>query len=312
MDNWINLYKQYLTNQKHYSDLTIKSYIYEIKEFELYLVVEDIKFDEIKYTNVRNYISSLHEKSIKNISIRHHLSVLRTFYRYLQDNGLVQTNPFELVSQPKVIQRIPDFLYYDEFETLVDSIEGNTALDIRNRMIIELMYATGIRVFEAVNIKLEDINFDQNVIYIKGKGSKFRYVAFNHICEFYIKEYLQDSRKELMTNKNEHSYLFVNRLGDPITTRGVSDMLARVSLKSPLNKKVHPHMLRHSFATHLLDNGADLRIVQEMMGHASLSSTQIYTHVTTEKLQNTYNQAHPRHNIKHIVEKDEKNNLNDK
>ncbi len=294
MNNWIKSYQQYLEYQKRYSSHTIQSYLYEIMQFDDFLKKEQIAFDEIQYSIVRLYIIELHSNQMKNVTIRHRISVLRSFYHYLQQNKVMDWNPFELIVQPKTIKKIPDFLHYEEFEILVNSIQLDSPLDYRNRMILELLYATGIRVFEAVNIKLEDIDFDNCLILIKGKGNKQRYVVFNPICEYAIMEYLSEARNQLVKSQNKHTYLLVNHLGMPITTRGVRDILKRVSSSSPLNKPLHPHMLRHSFATGLIGEGADLRFVQEMMGHASLSSTQIYTHITTKQLKKIYQNSHPR------------------
>lgn len=295
MREWIDHYLQYLTHLKQYSKLTIKSYLNELEQFYMYCKRESFEsFDQITYAHVRGYIVYLHDHDLSNLSIRHHISVLRCFFTYLLENDIIQVNPFALVSQPKITKKMPEFLYYDEFEELIDSIDLSKPLGKRNRMIIELMYATGLRVGEAINIKLEDIDFNQGLIMVKGKGGKTRYVPFNPICQQYIEEYIEDTRKELMEKGNEdHPYLFVNQYGRKITERGIYDMLGKVSLNSSLKKKVHPHMLRHTFATHLLDQGADIRIVQEMMGHADLSSTQIYTHVTMDKLKKTYMSAHP-------------------
>ncbi len=302
MKEWVNHYLNYLKNLKQYSGLTIKTYSTELEQFNFYCKKETFdQYNQIQYPHVRGYIVHLHDQQLSNLSIRHHISVLRSFFAYLLENEVVETNPFTLVSQPKTTKKMPDFLYYDEFEMLVDSIDLTTPLGRRNQMIIELMYATGLRVSEAVNLKLTDIDFHQDLLVVKGKGGKTRYVPFNPICEQYVKAYIEDTRKELMDKSHEdHSYLFVNQYGRKITERGVYDILEKVSLNSPLKKKVHPHMLRHTFATHLLNEGADIRVVQEMMGHADLSSTQIYTHVTMDKLKKTYMSTHPLANKKSL------------
>lgn len=295
MNNWIKQYIDYLKNLKQYSEDTILSYQKELQDFALFFKQSGLaSYNEINYSIVRGYIVTLHDRHLSNVTIRHHISVLRSFFRYLLENEIVENNPFELVSLPKTEKRIPDFLYYDEFEMLVESIDTTNALGKRNRMIFELLYASGMRVGEIITIKLEDIDFDQGLIMVVGKGLKTRYVPFNPICQQYIVEYIEDSRLELMTKyQEEHHYLLVNQYGRPMTERGVYDIIKRVSKQSPLQKQVHPHMLRHTFATHLLDQGADIRIVQEMLGHANLASTQIYTHVTMDKLKKTYLNAHP-------------------
>lgn len=295
MNNWIKQYIDYLKNLKQYSEDTILSYQKELQDFALFFKQSGLaSYNEINYSIVRGYIVTLHDRHLSNVTIRHHISVLRSFFRYLLENEIVENNPFELVSLPKTEKRIPDFLYYDEFEMLVESIDTTNALGKRNRMIFELLYASGMRVGEVITIKLEDIDFDQGLIMVVGKGSKTRYVPFNPICQQYIVEYIEDSRLELMTKyQEEHHYLLVNQYGRSMTERGVYDIIQRVSKQSPLQKQVHPHMLRHTFATHLLDQGADIRIVQEMLGHANLASTQIYTHVTMDKLKKTYLNAHP-------------------
>lgn len=294
MNNWESNYKDYLENQKHYSVLTIESYLKEIDDFLHYLKIECINIEQINYQVARGYIITLHNRKLSNRSIRHNISVLSGFYKFLQKKSVVISNPFELISLPKMEKKNPDFLYYDEFKKLIEVLEDkNDALSIRNRALIELLYATGIRVFEAVNIHINDINFHQDVILIKGKGSKYRYVPFNLVCRQSLIEYIEDARQELLKEKKE-TFLFINHLGNPLTERGVRDILKRVSISSSLNKQVYPHMLRHTFATHLLNEGADLRIVQELMGHSSLSATQIYTHVTTDRLKAVYLKAHPR------------------
>ena len=295
MKDWIQHYLNYLTHLKQYSKLTIQSYEQVLINFYQYCVGEGFEqFGELQYTHIRGFIMYQHEQHLSHQTIRHHISVLRSFFNYLLENDQTKVNPFALVCQPKVMKKMPEFLYMDEFELLVNSIDVQTTLGQRNRMIIELLYATGLRIEEAVNIKLKDIDFATQTIRVKGKGNKMRDVPFHPLCELYLKEYLDSTRKELMDRYFEvHDFLFVNQYGKAITTRGVANMIDRVAKKSPLKKKIHPHMFRHTFATHLLNEGADIRVVQEMMGHADLSSTQIYIHVTTDKLKNTYLNAHP-------------------
>ena len=293
MNNAVELYLDYLSNQKMYSTHTIDSYARELSVYEQFLKENEIKkYNDVTYPMIRRYLISLRKKQLAHSSVRHHLSVLRSFYKYLISINEADHNPFDLISQPKIEKRLPEFLYLDEFNELVESIDQTTSLGVRNAMILELLYATGIRCEEATTIQLNDIDYDRNEILIHGKGNKSRYVPFNDIAKAYLLEYIEISRVELMGDK-KHNYLFVNRLGDPITTRGVADIIERVSKKSTLNKHVHPHMLRHTFATHMLENGASLRVVQEILGHNSLSSTQVYTHVTMDHLKNKINDSHP-------------------
>ena len=295
MDKWIEYYLQYLLNLKQYSKDTIISYRHVLKGFSLFYRESGLEsIDEIRYPLIRGYIVTLHDQKLNHNSIRHHISVLRSFFNYLMDNDVAKQNPFALVNQPKTQKRMPEFLYLDEFEMLVDSIDTSDLLGQRNRMLLELLYATGIRVGEAIKIKLVDMDYYQDLIRVTGKGNKMREVPFNPICEEYMKAYQEEVRPELLAkSKESHPYFLVNQYGRPMTERGVYDIIKRVGQKSGLNKKIHPHMFRHTFATHLLDQGADLRIVQEMMGHADIASTQIYTHVTMDQLKKSYVNAHP-------------------
>lgn len=292
MNNYHKIYIEYLEKIKQYSPETIKTYNHAIDVFILFFKSNNINdIQDLDYSLVRGYIIFLNNEGLSNSSIRLNISVMRSFYRYLISNDIVRNNPFDLVLQPKVAKRNPDFLYVDEFEMLVDSIDDNTILGARNKMVLELMYATGVRVSELVNIKINDIDFDTRVIRVLGKGNKYRIVPFNPICEQYLKEYINDIRNEF--GLIDHDYLLVNKFGNKITSRGVYDICERVAKNSMLNKRIHPHMFRHTFATHVLDNGADIRVVQEMLGHANLNSTEIYTHVTMDKLKKTYMKAHP-------------------
>ena len=207
---------------------------------------------------------------------------------------LVEENPFSLVTIPKSEKRLPEFFYEDELKLLFRSCETETPLGMRNKALLEILYATGIRVSECCQIRLNDLDFYLSTVLVHGKGHKERYVPFGSFAKISLEQYIYNGRKKLLTSENPHDVLFVNHRGGPLTTRGVRKVLNGMIEKSALNGKIHPHMLRHTFATHLLNNGADLRSVQELLGHAFLSSTQIYTHVTKEHLRKTYMSHHPR------------------
>lgn len=207
---------------------------------------------------------------------------------------VVENNPFSAVSIPKLEKRLPDFFYEEELQQLFLSCDTNTPLGLRNKALLELLYATGIRVGECTKIQLSDIDFSVSTVLVRGKGQKERYVPFGSFAHNALEAYIKAGRNKLMKNASTHSYLFVNYRGGILTDNGVRDILNKMMNTSSSQGKIHPHKLRHSFATHLLANGADMRTVQELLGHAFLTSTQIYTHVTNEYLKKTYMSYHPR------------------
>lgn len=287
-------YIKYLRFERGYSSLTIESYQREINEFIEFLNAESIdSFEQVEYVMLRGYLIKLHEKKLSASSINHKLSSLRNFYRFLVKRKYVKNNPFLLVESLKTAKRNPDFLYIDEINGLLDSIDISTNLGIRNKAMLELMYATGMRCSEVVNLTIDQIDFSQNIILIHGKGDKDRYVPFHDYAASWLKRYILDVRSEL-TASNNHQFVFVNNRGHQMTNRGIEDILNRIAYQYDSMLKIHPHTIRHSFATHMLDAGMDLRIVQQLLGHSSLSTTQVYTHVTKEKLKSVYHQSHPR------------------
>jgi len=292
-------YIEYLDSIKNYSDHTIKSYSDDISQFIEYLSVNSIDdITSITYRDVRYYYSHLSNyktnqgRGYKAQSIMRKISSLRTFYQYLLRKELLESNPFALLEPPKKEVKLPKFLYFNELEKIISSIDRTTVLGLRDYMIFELFYATGVRVGEIVNIKVSDIDFSNQMIRVFGKGSKERLVPINSVCKQVINEYIEESRPSLL--KGESDYLLLNNRGKSLTTRGIRYILDQVVLKSGVNIGISPHMLRHTFATHLLDEGADLRVVQELLGHERLETTQIYTHVTKHRLQEVYLKAHPR------------------
>ena len=285
---YLNYLKQSLTDSKH----TYDAYQRDISRFINFLKQEAIfDLNQVNRFVVNNFITFLrienNQIQLSNSSLARNLSALRSFYNYLIEFHDFKNNPFLGISSGKKAQKLPEFLYYNEIELLFDAIDVTTDLGIRNRALFELMYASGLRVSEVVALKLADINFQQRYLLVLGKGQKERYLPFH-------KEALEWLEKYRMIRNSTEAVFFLNTNGKALTTRGVQYILNQIVLKAGLNLKVHPHMLRHSFATHLLDNGADLRTIQELLGHANIATTQVYTHVSVDSLTNAYQKAHPR------------------
>ncbi len=292
----LSLFIQYLQVEKNYSEYTIKYYQDDIKDFFLFMDGEGVKsLIEVEYLHARLYLTNLHQKEYKRSSVSRKISSLRSFYRFLNKEKRVNDNPFSYVSQPKKETRLPQFFYEEEIEQLLKACGGESAADQRNKALFELLYATGIRVSECASIQLKDIDFSLSTILVKGKGRKERYVPFGSFAHSAIESYVKNGRVELMKKHNEPiTHLFLNLKGASLTPRGIRYILTELIKKASMTSKIHPHMLRHTFATHLMNNGADMRSVQELLGHTHLSSTQIYTHVTKDHLRQTYLKHHPR------------------
>ena len=231
------------------------------------------------------------DKKYEKKTISRHISTLRSYYKYLYEEKKIKKNPMELISNPKLDKKLPNFLYYDELEILLNIPDKSTTLGIRDALILEMLYSTGIRVSELINIKMKDINRSNKKILIMGKGSKERYVLYGEVLDNLLDLYIKDSRIKL--NKNSE-YLILNKNGNQITDRGIRLIISNILKKGSLDFHVSPHTLRHTFATHMLENGADLKSVQELLGHENLSTTQVYTHVTNERLRTVYLKTHPR------------------
>ncbi len=295
MDVLLKLFIEYLQMEKNYSKYTIEHYHHDIRDFFMFIAEQAIEnVNNVQYSDARLYLTKLYEKKLAKKTIAKKISCLRSFYKFLLREKLVDTNPFALVTIPKAEKRLPQFFYESELELLFQSCETETPLGQRNKALLELIYATGIRVSECCQIRISEIDFYLSTVLIHGKGSKERYVPFGSKAKEALDLYITSGRKKLVKGKENHDGLFVNHRGGRLSTRGVSKILNSMIEKSALNGTIHPHMLRHSFATHLLNNGADLRTVQELLGHAYLSSTQVYTHVTNERLRKTYMEHHPR------------------
>lgn len=288
---YIEEYLRYIKTVKKYSDYTITNYQIDIYEFSNYL---NDSILNINYEIVSLYLEYLYKMKLNRNSISRKLSSLRGFYDYLKKEKLIEVNYFKEVSNPKKYLTLPKYVDNNDLEKMFMVSNLDTPLGQRNRLIIELLYATGIRVGELVSIKLEDIELSQNTIRILGKGSKERIVIYGSFCEDILNLYLSDGRRELNPKSN---YLILNKNGNKLSTRAVRDIIDNIILQAHINNHVSPHMLRHTFATDLLSNGADLMSVKELLGHSSLNTTSIYTHLTDEQIRNVYNNTHPRAKI---------------
>ncbi len=288
----LNSYLDYLKYQKNYSDYTILSYQNDIIEYLDYINSEGLNYKDIEYSDIRFYLMYLKDtKNDNNSSIDRKLSALRGFYKYMANEGIVKSNVFSLVSGPKKSKKLPRYFEYNELEELF-KVPDDSPLGQRDLLLLEMLYATGCRVGELVSIKVNDIDFGRKNILILGKGNKERYVTYGEYCEDALKKYLNDGYLSL--NKNKIEELFINNNGGPLTERGVRYILDKLIKQTSINKSISPHMIRHSFATHLLNEGCDLLTVQKLLGHESIKATQIYTHVTTDRLKEVYYHSFPR------------------
>lgn len=286
-------YLDYLCYEKNYSKHTIINYSDDIVEYLDYVDSEGLDFKNIEYSDIRFYLMYLKDtKKDNNSSIDRKLSAIRGFYKYLANNKVVKNNVFSLVNGPKKGKKLPRFFEYNELEELFNACDLSTPLGQRDRLLLEMLYATGVRVSELVSIKLSDIDEGAHNILILGKGNKERYVTYGDYCSEILDLYLSDGYLKLNINKSP--YLFLNNNGGNLTDRGVRYILDRIIKHTSIQKNISPHMIRHSFATHLLNEGADLLSVQKLLGHESIKATQIYTHVTTDRLKEVYFRSFPR------------------
>lgn len=286
--------------ERGFAGLTLRFYIRDLKEFLKFISnkkIEDfnIKKDfKILPSIIREYLASLF-KSRKKSTVSRKLASLRTFFKFLEREGAIDSDPTEGLSFPKVPKSLPRFLNQDEAKVLVESPEKTDALTVRDRALLELLYSSGLRVAELTGLKIQDIDMENELVKVKGKGGKERIVPFGEKAKEALIEYLHE--REKLLNKNRlvsTDFLFLNYRGEKLTTRSVGRIIKKYRTKSGLSKEVSPHVLRHSFATHLLEGGADLRVIQELLGHSSLSTTQKYTHISVDRLMEVYKKNHPR------------------
>ncbi|MFH0886977.1 MAG: tyrosine recombinase XerC [bacterium] len=294
-----DLVKQFITYieiDRHLSPHTISNYHRDLRGFNRFMErAKIVDISALPNFRCREYLMYLEKQRYSRKSIARKISALRSFFKYLLEEEKVLKNPWELIATPKLPGKLPNFLYIEEMKKLLDAPDTATTGGKRDRSILELIYASGIRVSELVTIDMNDLDLERGELSVIGKGSKERIVLLGSHAQNAIRDYIAVSREEILKTKNQkEKKLFLNLRGTALTQRSIERMIMRYSKKALLHKKVTPHTLRHTFATHLLSGGADLRTVQELLGHKNLSTTQIYTHITKERLKTIYNDAHPR------------------
>lgn len=296
MNEYLFEYLDSLKSEQRYSFQTIDSYRRDIEKFISFIEHEGLTFSEVDVQIIRNFLSYELKHKISKRSCKRRICACKGFWEFLLKKGVVEKNDFVILNPLKVEKKYPRALYKEQIEKLFkENKRRNDPLKLRDQAIIETLYFTGIRASELVNLKLDDVYLRDRVLKVIGKGNKERIVPFTEQCRDTIGNYLDKSRFKISFKNPEGSdYLFLNNNDRQLTTRGLELILSQIEKKTGLNYGLHPHVFRHSFATHLLEAGMDLRLIQELLGHDSINATQIYTHVTEKAMQDIYKNAHPR------------------
>ena len=285
----------YLEVERNLSRHTLRAYTADIEHFLFWL--KDLEVSQVNTNTIRLYLSQIQVFNYSKTTIARKIAALRTFYRFLYRERIVEYNPVDNIRSPKKPKKLPSFLNEDEVEQIFNMIQPDSPSNARNRAIIEVLYACGMRVSELCGLNYGNLNLEENEITVFGKGAKERIVLISERAKNYLEIYMKNFRNSYAQENeyiNEQTPVFINNTGYRLNTRSVNKFLEKISEELSINKKISPHVFRHSFATKLLEKGADLRVVQELLGHASISNTQIYTHVSTERLKQAYSNAHPR------------------
>lgn len=285
-DIYINDFLLYLKVDLNYSDNTISTYENSLNHLSNYVNKDLLKLNN---KDIEKFLISL---DLEASSVSNYLSGFKSFYNYYVKIGNIKSNPTDSISSPKLVKKLPTFLTVEEIDNLLD-IEIKDAFSARNKSIMELLYSSGLRISELISLEFKNIDLNDCIIRVMGKGSKERIVPINDIAIHYLKIYVKEYRHMLVKNE-QNNYLYLNNHGKKMTRQGIFKMLKKLCLEKNIKKDVSPHTIRHSIATHMLENGADLRIIQEFLGHSDISTTQIYTHLTNEKLKNDYMEYFPR------------------
>ena len=293
MKKELEAFLEYLKHEKNASPHTIVSYQRDLKQLAVYLEKKNISLKRTDNVVLRGFLATLYEKRNKKSTIARKLAAIRSFFQFCIRKRWLEDNPAKVVATPKQEKPVPSFLSEEDMEQFLDLPKAHRPLDLRDKSILELLYATGSRVSELVGINLEDINFEERLIRVRGKGKKERIVPFGKIAKESLAFYIR-ARSQIHKGEIDKNALFLNYRGDRITSRSVERVVDKYIRFSAMRRKISPHSLRHSFASHLLSRGADLRVIQELLGHESLATTQKYTHLDLKQLIDVYKKSHPR------------------
>jgi integrase/recombinase XerD len=296
LEDEIKDYMHFLIVEKGLAKNTIESYQRDLKNYSLYLAnVEEIStFNEVTRVNIVQFLGHLKDQGKSSKTVARHVASIRSFHQFLLREKCTDQDPTVHIETPKTERNLPRILSIEEVEALLEAPEESTPLGMRDKAMLELLYATGIRVSELISLKMEDVHLTMGFVRCIGKGNKERIIPIGKTAMSVLDKYLENARLKLRSKKHKDEHLFLNHHGKGLTRQGFWKNLKALAKKANIEKDLTPHTLRHSFATHLLENGADLRAVQEMLGHADISTTQIYTHVTKTRLKDVYSKFHPR------------------
>ena len=280
---------RYLLIDKNYSNNTIESYKEDLLKFNEFF--KDKNINNIDIDDLKRYVKYLNDQELNELSISRNISCIKSFYKYLNIEKIIDNNPSDSLFLPKVRKKLPNTLSEEEVDRLLD-IKLTDMFSYRNKAMLEVLYATGLRVSELVNLKMENIDFEQDIIRTFGKGNKERVIPIGEYAKIYLEKYLNEYRYQMLKHGN-NEYVFLNNHGKNMTRQGFFKIIKSIASDVGINKEISPHVLRHSFASHLLKHGADLRTIQELLGHSNVSTTQIYTHISNEELKENYKNYHP-------------------
>ncbi len=295
LSNAINLFIEYCKNQRKFTERTINTYFIALKQFERLLSSElekDIEIEKINKEHIKRFASFIFHKKLSKKSIKLKLSVLKSFFNYLYKKDYIDENPSSTITLPKIERKIPSYLTQEEIRLIFESIKPKNPIDSRNLALIELLYGSGLRISEALNLKVTDVVNLNKTLKVLGKGQKERIVPIGKKAQEALSNYI--NQRKTLANEFSKEYLFLSKSGKPLTPTDAYRIINSLLKKFTKTPQKSPHTLRHTFATHMLNNGADIRSVSEILGHSSLSSTQIYTHISIGKIKEEYKKAHPK------------------
>lgn len=291
--NLVKDFQEYLEVEKGLSENSIFSYVSDVKKLNRFLAKEKIELQSSTQENINEFLREETRKKISNRTKARVIASLRQFFKYLKDLSLIAENPMENVEAPKIERTLPDYLSQKEILRLFSVFDEYSPLELRDKAMFELLYSSGLRISEACNLELTDLDLDNMLLKVKGKGNRERLVPFGEVALNLLRSYLENARDRIL--KTHHSkFLLVSKKGGALSRKSAWRLLKRYIERAHINKNITPHTLRHSFATHLLQNNADLRAVQELLGHIDISTTQIYTHLAAPHLKETHKKFHPR------------------